>query len=140
MSKQKTIILDSSVWVSYLFKDDVNHARAVEVLESLPFSAKLLIPEIVFYEIIVVLARLNQLVLFSKIQYFDLKMVRMNPLNFLLLIIEFKALINAKTQDVLIIMSCLFYNVDELFTFDKNQYRNYLILQHGGEYKEKKDS
>lgn len=68
MQKQKTVILDSSVWIAYLFTDDSHHQTAVEVFQTIfKDDYKILVPEIVFYEVMSVTLRKDR---FDLAKYF----------------------------------------------------------------------
>lgn len=129
MNTQKTIIFDSSVWLSYICKNDVNHLRATILFESMPENAIVLMPEIVFYEIIIVLTKLDYLDAIVIFKNFHLKMIPITPSTVFNYTVKYQGLIRCKTQDFLILASCLEYNIDIFETFDVKQNNNYLILK-----------
>lgn len=133
MKKQKTVIFDSSVWVSYMLQNDVNHLRAKDIMANYLVEFDLLIPDIVFYEVITVLLKLKKINLVVKFCVKNIKILYLNKFEFLFYAFKYKEMINLKTQDFLIIVFCLLYSVDVFETLDKKQYKNYLILKNYGE-------
>jgi predicted nucleic acid-binding protein len=130
--KQKTVILDSSVWIAYLLEEDSNHLKAKEImLFYLNSNFLFYIPDIVFYEVISVLIRLGLYTLSKYFSRLDLNIKNLERRDFLDVIFRYQYLFKTKTQDTLILIHCIKYNVDCFETFDLKQrtiYNNIRIL------------
>jgi predicted nucleic acid-binding protein len=127
--KKKVVLLDSSVWVSFILKNDVNHNIANNILCDFMKTSIILMPNIVFYEVVTVLMKLNKAILIKEFLDFDLKVVNLNHDVFLKYAMDLGGRICSKTHDFLILVYCLDYNVDVFITFDKKQEKNYHLLK-----------
>lgn len=126
--KPKTVIFDSSVWLSYMFEDDANYSKACRYMEALDERDIIFMPEIVLYEVVVVLARFGSLDRIAIFKDFNLNISYITPEQVLQYVMSHQDLIRCKTQDYLIILNCLKYNINVFNTFDKKQIDTYLML------------
>ena len=124
--KPKTVILDSSVWIAYLLETDLSHLGAKKIMRYY-FNQDFCIymPDIIFYEVLSVLIKLKE---YKSAKYFselNLNILTITKYEFLSIIFKYKDNFKTKTQDSLIIIYCLKYNIDCFETFDKKQENTY---------------
>lgn len=129
-SKQKTVILDSSVWVSLIIENDSNHQKAKKIFNDIKVNNfKIILPDIVFYEVVTVLLKLNCKSFIPKFLSMNLNLSFIPPKNFLYYILRYEQILVARTSDFLILIYCMHYNVNQFETFDHKQKRNYQLIQ-----------
>jgi predicted nucleic acid-binding protein len=129
--KQQTVILDSSVWISYLLQTDINYSVANKIVYDHYQKSIILVPAIVFCEVISVLIKLEKFELAKYFSKLDLSITTLSKQDFLDVIFNYKTRFKTKTQDTLILIHCIKYNVDCFETFDLKQrtiYNNLRIL------------
>jgi predicted nucleic acid-binding protein len=125
----KTVILDSSIWLSSLLIDDSNHLEAVNIVKLHYTNHLVYTPDIVFYEVISVLIKLKKYEIAKYFSNLPLNITTISNNDFLETIFKHKDKFRTKTQDSLIIIHCLKYNVDHFRTFDKKQAKNYNLIK-----------
>ncbi len=128
--KVKTVILDSSVWIASLLTTDVNNLSAKSLFRYY-FQNKYIvyIPDIIFYEVVSVLIKLGKYNLVKSFATLDLNITILSSTQFLNTILKYQSYFSTKTQDSLIIIHCLVYNVDCFETFDIKQKKNYDLIR-----------
>ena len=129
-TQEKTIILDSSVWIAYLRTQDSHHQRALEILTKYKDTI-FLIPEIVYFEILI-----RSYILDSNIRNIKhiinlfktdkkIHFCKMNRSNTENLIIKYLTYIQLKSSDFQILMYVIKYKPDKFISFDKQLKREY---------------
>ena len=128
--KVKTVILDSSVWIASLLTTDVNNLSAKSLFRYY-FQNKYIVyvPDIIFYEVVSVLIKLGKYNLVKSFATLDLNITILSSTQFLNTILKYQSSFRTKTQDSLIIIHCLVYNVDCFETFDIKQKKNYDLIR-----------
>jgi predicted nucleic acid-binding protein len=128
--KPKTVILDSSVWIALMVTHDSNHNVAKKILENIEdLKMKVLLPDIIFFEVVTVLLKLNARNLVKEFVDLNIPLFKLSKEQFLCKSLQISNLIQTKTHDFLIIIYCLEYNVDCFKTFDKRQESNYFLIK-----------
>jgi predicted nucleic acid-binding protein len=127
--KKKVVILDSSVWLSYLFDEDSNFLEAEKIISNIGFATVVLIPEIILLEVLVVLHRTN------RVELLNISIVNLSVFEVFKMLNQYKGFYSCKTSDLLIIFNVLFYECDEFYTFDKQQLLNFNKLKYEKEKK-----
>jgi predicted nucleic acid-binding protein len=131
--KQKTVILDSSVWIAYLYTQDAHHQRALEVVNKYE-NHIILMPEIVYFETLIGIYKVSGdlplvkscLYLFKTHIKIHICKIRRSKIENL--IINHLELIKLKSSDFQILMYVINYNPSILITFDKKLKREYSKL------------
>lgn len=130
MKKQKIVILDSSVWLSSFLQDNTNHLEAQKIIKNC-FKTKLIyVPDIVFFEVISVLVKLQKYQLAKDFSSLDFSITKLSNKDFLNFIFTYRNSFKTKTHDSLIIIHCLVHNTDCFITFDKQQQINYNLIKY----------
>jgi predicted nucleic acid-binding protein len=128
--KPKTIILDSSVWIALMISHDCNHHFTKVLLANIEAACmKILMPEIIFFEVVTVLLKVKAYDLVGKFINLQIPILRLSKKQFLTNSLKLCDIIKTKTQDFLILLYCIEYNVDSFKTFDKQQKANYILIQ-----------
>ena len=122
-----TVLLDSSVWVSYFHNADVHHSRAHRIVDDLILEESVfIIPEIVYSEVINTLIFLQKdgmlverfkIFLLAHSQFVQIKF---GSNEFWMKAIEDVAKqVRLKTMDLIILTYALFFRVNKFHSFDK---------------------
>lgn len=130
MKKQKTVILDSSVWIAYFYSQDSHHQRALEVVNKYK-NCCFLLPEIVYFETIIKSYKLScsrqQVVSISN--YFhrnhNIKFIHLNFSNLEKLVFSHLDSLNLKSSDFQILIYVIKFNPSFFFSFDKKCKKEY---------------
>ncbi|MFA5828964.1 MAG: type II toxin-antitoxin system VapC family toxin [Candidatus Gracilibacteria bacterium] len=131
----KTALLDSSVWISSFIKD-VHEQKVKSIFDKLMMeNAKIILPKIVYAEIMNNLIRVDHTCKLSR-------KAKENLLNNVKIsVIDFKAefwhkkieyyakSVRLKTMDLLILASAFEFNVNEFYTFDVKLMNAFNILK-----------
>ena len=129
------VIIDSSVWVSYIAKDS-NHLKAKAILSRLlrkKDGRKILVPRIIYLEVINSLRRLKKSlqVIESFRSHLKLKKIILVKTNEKIYIKADKLSekVRLKTLDLLILTTVLELKIDKFFSFDKKLRKAYHLIK-----------
>ncbi len=129
----KKVLLDSSIWLSSILKEDVNHKKADKIFEKyLSHEYQIIVPQPVLVEVINVLYRKNGS--FHNINGFlretfkneNIIMSTINNYYMTKSIAEILKIGNIRSQDLYILIYCKYLKIDIFETFDKKQ-KDYYI-------------
>ncbi len=127
----KKVMLDSSVWLSYILKDS-NFAKAKRLLKKIiTYEQSLIVPDLVLAEIINTLNKKQYSVdfIFKVINQIkaikNIKMIKFDLSQISSEILEKTRLSNLKSLDFLIICYALVYQVRLFYTYDIKQHHAY---------------
>ena len=133
----KTVLLDSSIWISSILKRDVFVENADEIINFyLNNNFLIILPEIVLFEILNVLRRnkVSNIELEKRRRFFNrnskIKIVKTNVEKLTKTFLNTRESIVMKSQDCLIAMSYVYFQVDKYETFDHKLLKNLNKLEY----------
>lgn len=140
----ETIILDSSVWISY-FGKDCHLALAEQLLAQIESEKlKIMIPTIVYGEIINNLSRIDPTHQLTNIAEMTLKKKNFRFINpnkkfWFNKIRQYAEIVQLKTMDLAILAIAFEFKADQLYSFDVRLQKAYYQLKRSYEETKEKD-
>lgn len=134
MTKEKNVILDSSVWISSFIKEDVFYYESLrEVNRLLRKRVNVLVPTIVIYEIVNVMLRkkYSQKEVLELVKFIlsECTIIDLDREVILPLMMKLAQMANLRTQDLTILAYCASLNLDGFYTNDIKLRRAYNKLR-----------
>ncbi len=134
MTKEKNVILDSSVWISSFIKEDVFYYESLrEVNRLLRKRVNVLVPTIVIYEIVNVMLRkkYSQKEVLELVKFIlsECTIIDLDREVILPLMMKLARMANLRTQDLTILAYCVSLNLDGFYTNDIKLRRAYNNLK-----------
>lgn len=123
---QHSVIIDSSVWISFLNKGDSFHYEAMKVIGKYTIKKYLfVIPLVVAIEIITVLTRnnissekiINLINGFKEIEKYQI--ISLSKDESLYMALKYRTIANLRSLDYIIFLHLLYYKPTRFETFDK---------------------
>lgn len=130
---KKTVILDSSVWISYFTEEEIFHYQSVKLVHQLFKKQRLIfMPEIIYFEILNVLLRsgysTSQIENIKKLLLDKCHLIKSNFEEISKMIEKIGKKANLKTQDLIILIHCVTLPIIEFYCHDQKLLNTYSKL------------